>query len=276
MKEATRKYGGYALFALAVLLIFAWLRMPSEAVRSLVLSALSKNQAEVQIRFDSAQIAFPFGVTMTGFTAQARDGRGLRIDAETVTAHPALLSLLTGRLALRIQAATMGGQIDGDIAFRNRFSASGPVQADLRFVNVNAADFPWLAEILGRQVRGRVDGQLRFDGLPGQWMAGSGHLEVVLVNGLVSFQAPLFGLDEMTFTRMEGNMDLENGTLKVNRFELAGENMQGSFQGSVRLEGDFSRSRLALRGDVTLPAAGTERFAVEVAGTVASPVITPI
>jgi type II secretion system protein N len=276
MKEATRKYGGYALFALAVLLIFAWLRMPSEAVRSLVLSALSKNQAEVQIRFDSAQIAFPFGVTMTGFTAQARDGRGLRIDAETVTAHPALLSLLTGRLALRIQAATMGGQIDGDIAFRNRFSASGPVQADLRFVNVNAADFPWLAEILGRQVRGRVDGQLRFDGLPGQWMAGSGHLEVVLVNGLVSFQAPLFGLDEMTFTRMEGNMDLENGTLKVNRFELAGENMQGAFQGSVRLEGDFSRSRLALRGDVTLPAAGTERFAVEVAGTVASPVITPI
>jgi type II secretion system protein N len=276
MKEATRKYGGYALFALAVLLIFAWLRMPSEAVRSLVLSALSKNQAEVQIRFDSAQIAFPFGVTMTGFTAQARDGRGLRIDAETVTAHPALLSLLMGRLALRIQAATMGGQIDGDIAFRNRFSASGPVQADLRFVNVNAADFPWLAEILGRQVRGRVDGQLRFDGLPGQWMAGSGHLEVVLVNGLVSFQAPLFGLDEMTFTRMEGNMDLENGTLKVNRFELAGENMQGAFQGSVRLEGDFSRSRLALRGDVTLPAAGTERFAVEVAGTVASPVITPI
>jgi type II secretion system protein N len=276
MKEATRKYGGYALFALAVLLIFAWLRMPSEAVRSLVLSALSKNQAEVQIRFDSAQIAFPFGVTMTGFTAQARDGRGLRIDAETVTAHPALLSLLMGRLALRIQAATMGGQIDGDIAFRNRFSASGPVQADLRFVNVNAADFPWLAEILGRQVRGRVDGQLRFDGLPGQWMAGSGHLEVVLVNGLVSFQAPLFGLDEMTFTRMEGNMDLENGTLKVNRFELAGENMQGAFQGSVRLEGDFSRSRLALRGDVNLPAAGTERFAVEVAGTVASPVITPI
>jgi type II secretion system protein N len=276
MKEATRKYGGYVLFALVVLLIFAWLRMPSEAVRSLVLSALSKNQAEMQIRFDSAQIAFPFGVTMTGFSAQARDGRGLRIDAETVTAQPALLSLLTGRLALRIRAAVMGGRIDGDIAFRNRFSASGPVQADLRFGNVNAADCPWLAEILGRQVRGRVDGQLRFDGLPGQWMAGSGHLELVLVNGLVTFQAPLFGLDEMTFTRMEGNMDLENGTLKVNRFELAGENVQGAFQGSVRLEGDFSRSRLALRGDVNLPAAGTERFAVEVAGTVASPVVTPI
>jgi type II secretion system protein N len=276
MKEATRKYGGYVLFALAVLFLFAWLRMPSEAVRSLLLSALSKNQAEVQIRFDSAQIAFPFGVTLTGFSAQTRDGRGLRIDAETVTAHPALLSLMTGHLALRFQATAMGGRIDGDIAFRNRFSASGPVQADLRFGNISAADCLWLAEILGRQVRGRVDGQIRFDGLPGQWTAGSGHIELVLVNGLVSFQAPLFGLDEMTFTRMEGNMDLENGTLKVNRFELAGENIQGAFQGSVRLEGDFARSRLALRGDVNLPAAGTERFAVEVAGTVASPVVTPI
>lgn len=276
MKEATRKYGGYVLFALAVLFLFAWLRMPSEAIRSLVLSALSKNQAEVQIRFDSAQLAFPFGVTLTGFSVQTQDGRGLRIDAETVTAHPALSSLVRGHLALRIQAAAMGGRIDGEIAFRNRFSASGPVQAHLRFGNINAADCPWLAETLGRQIRGWVDGQIHFSGLPGQWMVGSGHLELVLVNGLVAFQAPLFGLDEMTFTRIEGNMDLENGTLKVNRFQLAGENIQGAFQGKVHLEGDVSHSRLALRGDVNLPAAGTERFAVEVAGTVVSPVVTPI
>jgi type II secretion system protein N len=276
MKEATRKYGGYVLFALAVFFLFAWIRMPSDAVRSLVLSALSTDEAGVQVYFDSAQIAFPFGVTLTGVSVQTKDGRGLRIDAETVTAHPAFLSLMTGHLALRIQAQAMGGRIDGDIAFRDRFSASGPVQTDLRFGNINAAACPWLADILGRQVRGRADGQLRFDGLPGQWTAGSGHLELVLVNGLVSFQAPLFGLDEMTFTRMEGNMDLENGTLKVNRFELAGENIQGAFQGNVRLEGDFSRSRLALKGDVNLPAAGAQRFAVEVAGTIASPVVTPI
>jgi|WetSurMetagenome_2_1015567.scaffolds.fasta_scaffold20118_3 type II secretion system protein N len=276
MKEATRRYGGYVLFALAALLLFAWLRMPSEAVRSLVLSALAKNQAEVQIRFDSAQIAFPLGVTLTGVSVQKRDGRGFRIDAETVTAQPALLSLLTGHLALRIQAAAMGGRIEGDIVFRNRFSASGPVQADMKFGNIDAADCPWLAGILGRQIRGRVDGRLRFDGLPGQWTAGSGHLEVALADGLVSFQDPLFGQGEMTFSRMEGNMDMENGTLKVSRFQLDGENMQGTFQGNVRLEGDFSRSRLALRGDVNLPAAGMERFAVEVTGTVANPVVTPI
>jgi type II secretion system protein N len=276
MKEAIRKYGAYVLFALAVLFLFAWFRMPSDAVRSLVFSALSRNQAEVQIRFDSAQIAFPFGVTLTGFSVQKKDGQGLRIDAETVTAHPALLSLLTGHLALRFEATALGGRIDGDIAFRNRFSASGPVQADVRFGNIDVTDCPWLAETLGRQVRGRLDGQLRFDGLPGQWTAGSGHLELALVNGLVSFQDPLFGLDEMTFTRMEGNMDLGNGTLKVNRFQMAGENIQGAFQGDVRLEGQFSRSQLALRGDVNLSAAGTDRFAVEITGTVASPVVTPI
>ena len=276
MKEATRKYGGYVLFAMTVLLLFAWLRMPTEAVRSLLLSALSKNQAEVQIRFDSAQLCFPLGVTLTGFSVQKKDGRGLRIDAETVTAHLALLSLLTGHLALRIQATALGGRIDGDIACLKRFSSSGPIQADMRFGNINADDCPWLAEILGRRIRGRVDGHIRFDGLPGQWTAGSGHIEIALVNGLVSFQDPLFGMDEMTFTRMEGNMDLENGTLKVNRFEVAGENIQGTFQGDVRLEGDFSHSRIALRGDVNLPAAGRERFAVEVTGTVANPVVTPI
>ena len=276
MKEGTLKYGGYVLFALAVLLFFAWLRMPSETVRSLVMYALSKNQAEVQIRFDSAQFAFPFGIMLTGFSAQRQEGRGWRIDVETLTAHPSFSSLATGHLALRIQAATMGGRIDGEIAFRNRFAASGPLQAQLRFDSINTADCAWLAGVLGRQVWGRVDGQISFSGLPQQWTAGSGHLEILLINGRVPFQAPLFGLDEMTFTRIEGNMDLENGTLKVTRFQLAGENIQGAFQGNVHLEGDVSLSRLALRGDVNLPAAGSDRFAVEVAGTVASPVVKPI
>jgi type II secretion system protein N len=276
MKEAIRKYGAYVLFGLAVLVLFAWVRMPSEALRSLVLSAVSKNQAGVLVRFDSAELAFPFGVTLTGLTVQTKDGRGLRVEAETVTAHPALLSLLTGRLALRIQAASMGGRIDGDIAFRDRFSTGGPLQADLTIGNINAADCPWIAELLGRAVRGRVDGRLRFEGLPGQWATGSGHLELALVNGLISLQAPLFGLQEMTFTRMESNMDLDNGSLKVNRLQVAGDHLRGEFQGSIRLEGDLSRSQIALRGDVSLPSSGQERFAVDVGGTVASPVVTPI
>jgi type II secretion system protein N len=276
MKEALRKYGGYAAFAVAALLLFAWVRMPSEAVRSLVLSAISKNQAAALVRVDSAELAFPFGVTLTGLTVQTKQGRGLRFEADTVKAHPALLSLLTGRLVLRIQAASMGGRIDGDIAFRDRFSASGPVRADLNFGNINAADCPWIAELLGRAVRGRVDGRIRFEGLPGQWTAGSGHLELALVNGRISLLAPLFGLQEMIFTRMESNMDLGGGTLQVNRLQLAGDHLQGEFRGSIRLEGDFSRSQIALRGDVNLPSAGQERFAVDVGGTVASPVVTPI
>jgi len=207
---------------------------------------------------------------------QTKHGTGLRFEADTVTAHPELLPLLTGRLALRIQAASMGGRIDGDIAFRDRFSASGPLLADLNFGSINAADCPWIAELLGRVVRGRVDGRLHFEGLPGQWAAGSGHMELALVNGLISLQAPVFGLQEMTFTRMEGNMELGNGTIQVNRLQVAGDYLQGEFRGSIRLEGDFSRSQIALRGDVNLPSAGQERFAVDVGGTVASPVVTPI
>jgi type II secretion system protein N len=276
MKEGFRKYGGYAAFAVAALLLFAWVRMPSDAVRSLVLSALSKNQSGVQVQIDSAEFAFPFGITLTVLSVQARNGRDRRVEADTVTAHPALLSLLTGRLAFRVQAAAMGGRIDGDIAFRNRFSASGPMKADLRFNSINAADCPWLAAILERSVRGRVDGLLRFDGLPGQWAAASGHMELALINGLISFKAPLFGQQEMIFTRMEGSIDLGDGILRVNRLQVAGDHIQGDFQGNIRLEGDLSRSQIALRGNVNLPAAGPERFAVEVGGMVASPVVTPL
>jgi type II secretion system protein N len=276
MTDAFRKYGGYAAFAVAALLVLAWVKMPSDALRSLVLSALSKNKAGLQVRLDAAEWAFPFGLALTGLSVQPRDGRGPGLQADTVTARPAMLPLLTGRLALRVQAAAMGGRIDGDIAFRNRFSAGGPVQADLAFGGIDAAAFPGLAEMLGRAVRGRVDGRLRFEGLPERWPEGSGRLELALANGLISFKAPLFGMQEMIFTKMEGNLDLGSGQLKVNRLQVTGDALQGEFQGTIRLGGDLSQSRIALRGDVNIPAAGPERFAVEVGGTVSSPVVTPL
>lgn len=276
MRKEFRKYVGYAVFAAAALLVIAWIKMPSDALRSLVLSALSNNKAGAQVRLEAAEVAFPFGLTLTRLSVQPRDGRGPGVQADTVTAHPALLPLMTGRLAFRVQAAAMGGRIDGDIAFRNRFSASGPVQADMRFGGINAADCPGLAELLGRAVRGRVDGRLQFEGLPERWTDGSGHLELAMANGLITFKAPLFGLQEMTFTKMEGNMDLGSGRLKVNRLQVAGDALQGDFQGSIRLGGDLSQSQIALRGDVNLPAAGPERFAVEVGGTVTNPVVTPL
>ena len=276
MTDAFRKYGGYTAFAAAALLLLAWVKMPSDALRSLVLSALSQNKAGMQVHLETAEWAFPFGLALTGLAVVPRDGRGPGVRADTVTARPALLSLMTGRLAFRVQAAAMGGRIDGDIAFRNRFSAGGPVQADLAFGGINAAECPGLAELLGRSVRGRVDGRLRFEGLPERWPEGSGRMELALANGLISFKAPLFGLQEMIFTKMEGNMDLASGQLKVNRLHVTGDTLRGEFQGTIRLAADLAKSQIALRGDVDLPAAGPERFAVEVGGTVTSPVVTPL
>ena len=276
MSKALRKYAGYAAFAAAALVVLVWMKMPSDALRSLVLSALSKNKADLLVRLETAELALPFGLTLTGLSVQPRDGRGPGLEAGTVTARAAVLPLMTGRLAFRVQATAMGGRVDGDISFRDRFSASGPVRADLRFGGIDAADCPGLAGLLGRSVRGRVDGQLRFEGLPERWSDGSGHLELAMVNGLITFKAPLFGLQEMAFTKMEGSLELGNGRLRVNRLEIAGDVLQGDFQGSVQLGGDLSQSRLALRGDVNLPAAGPERFAVEVGGTVTNPVVTPL
>jgi len=276
MTDAFRKYGGYAAFAAAALLVFAWVKMPADAMRSLVLSALSKNTAGLQVSLEAAEWAFPFGLVLTGLSVQPRDGRSPGVQAETVTARPAMLPLMTGRLAFRVEAAAMGGRIDGDIAFRNRFSAGGPVQADLSFGGINAAECPGLAEMLGRSVRGRADGRLHFEGLPERWPEGLGRMDLALANGLISFKSPLFGLQELIFTKMEGNLDLGSGQLKVNRLQVTGDALQGEFQGTIRLGGDLSQSRLALRGEVNIPAAGPERFAVEVGGTVSSPVVPPL
>jgi type II secretion system protein N len=150
------------------------------------------------------------------------------------------------------------------------------VQADLTFGGIDAADCPGLTGMLGRAVRGRADGRLRFEGLPERWPEGSGRLELALADGLIPFRAPLFGLQELAFTKMEGTLDLESGRLKVHRLQVTGDTLQGEFQGAIRLGGDLSQSRIALRGDVNIPAAGPERFSVEVGGTVSSPVVTPL
>ncbi|NPV03917.1 MAG: type II secretion system protein GspN [Syntrophaceae bacterium] len=276
MKGAFRTYAGYAAFAVAALLVIAWVKMPPDTLRLLVLSALSKNKAGMQVRLDAAEWAFPVGLALTGLSVRPKDGRGPEVRADRLTARPALTALAAGRLAFRVEASAMGGRIDGDIAVRNRFSASGPVQADLQFSGIDAAGCPWLAELLGRSLRGRVEGRLRFEGLPERWPDGAGRLEIVLTDGQIAFKAPLFGLQEMTVAKMEGDMDLGSGVVKVNRLRVTGDQLEGDFRGSIRIAGDLPASRIALRGDVTIPAVGPERFAVEVSGTVASPVVTPL
>ena len=101
-------------------------------------------------------------------------------------------------------------------------------------------------------------------------------MELALVNGLISFKAPLFGLQEMIFTRMVGNMELDNGTLKVNRLQVAGDQIQGDFQGNIRLESDLPLSRIALRGDVPLPRGQHGTFCGRRRRTVSNPVVTPL
>lgn len=275
MKSTIKTFWAFALFALVLVPVIVWIRMPSDALRTFVLSALAAGSPGIAMNFDSAEFLFPPGIALTGLTVQSRERGDIRVYSEGLTAHPDVLQLLTGRLALRIRAAALGGRIEGEVAFKNRFSAAGPLQADFRFDGINA-DSPGINAFFGRQVSGKLDGQLRFDGQPRQWSAGSGHIELSLVEGRFSLQSPAFGLDEMIFTRVEGNLDLEGGSLKVNRLYLSGEQLQGTFRGDIRLEGDLTGSRLTLRGDVKLPATGQERFAVAVGGTIARPVVTPL
>ncbi len=111
MTKALRKYAGYAAFAAAALVVLVWMKMPSDALRSLVLSALSKNKADLLVRLETAELALPFGLTLTGLSVQPRDGRGPGLEAGTVTARAAVLPLMAGRLAFRVQATAMGGRV---------------------------------------------------------------------------------------------------------------------------------------------------------------------
>ncbi len=264
---------GYGLFALILFVAIIYIRLPANFLERCIVSGITENRPDLLVTMAEAKPQFPMGVRLEQLVVRFLNRENASIEIERVSAAAALASLLTGRLAVSVNARAYGGGISGSVAFKERFSGSGPIRADMKFEEVNLGNCSYVKALSGRQIEGRASGTLLYSGWLQDSLNGTGRLEITLRDGSIRFLSPVFGLERLDFSRADGEAVLENRSLKIRNLQLAGKDFQGTFSGQILLDSDIQKSRLDMRGTLTFTGQNQSRQSIALTGPLVDPVV---
>jgi type II secretion system protein N len=265
---------GYALFALAVLGVFLYLRFPGREMARIFTSSLAELNPRAVLVIGAVKPAFPPGLDMEKIVLQAGDHPAALFQADSMNVKPEYVSLLKGQTILLMTAKGYGGTLKGRLNSDRFLSLPEPVNARVDLDAIDIERSGYLKEQLGRQVTGKLKGTLNFSGSLKDVQGGSGVMEFTLINGSYPLRESLMGMDRLDFRRVDAQLNLKNGVLTVSRMKLAGDRISGSLSGDIALNRqDIKGSQINLTGSFEMAGQGGQKISLSLGGTIGNPAV---
>jgi len=267
----TKNWIAYTIYGMLITAVILYLRFPSDSAGRYIKSIVESSNPDVMLSFDSVKACFPPGIRLHSLSVGLKDKPGSTLKADVAKIRPALLNLLSGKLALLLNANAYEGHIKADIDFANRFSCKGPVRVNAELDKINIGKCAYIKAASSRKIDGRLGGTMSYNGKWNGLINGTGSARLVLLDGNIQLLGDIFGLNEVNFDKMEADMTLKNRTLKITVLDVTGKQLSGSFKGNVFLDRDIMQSRLAIKGDLKIPALD-RKVSTTLKGTVSKPI----
>ncbi len=257
----------YAALAMAAIVLAGYFLSPFFGLGERLAEALSKS-GDARFECRSSMLSLPFGLVLERFAVTFGGKKESRFEANPMIVKPVLAQLLTGRLVLAVHAETHDGQLDGKIDFIRYFAARGPLKASFRLEEIDLGQSPYLKSLAGKPVSGKLTGTIDFTGDSADLLKGSGRALVKVKEG--DFR----GFNGQTFNTAEAEIVFEQGTVRIGRLLLDGEEFKCSLKGNIFLNQDPGKSELALNGDLQMRKQPDLKMMLAVTGTIAEPIFT--
>jgi len=267
----TKKWITYTIYGILITAVFLYLRFPSDSVEKHIRSIVARNNSDVVVSFDSVRPCFPPGIRLHMLSVDFKNKPGLTFKADVAKIRPVLLNLLSGKLKVLLNADAYEGHIKTDIGFTNRFSSKGPVMIKTEFKDINLEKCSFIKAVTDRRVNGRLSGSLLYDGKYDRFISSAGSAELTIIDGNIELLKNMFGFDALAFDKAEAELTLKDRTIKINGLDITGKQLSGSFTGDLFLDREIMQTRLAIKGNIKIPALD-RKFSTTLKGTVAKPI----
>jgi type II secretion system protein N len=269
--KLNRKVAGYLLAGIAMLLLFLYIRFPSEALLNYLKATVGARYPKSLLTIEALRPSFPPGILLTNVTFGFGDLPEATFHADNLSVSPGWLFLPRGRLAVNMEAEGYGGEASGQVRISRPFSLQGPFTAEATFREVRIDKCAWLREILSRQITGTLGGAISFNGTTEALNNGAGNIEFTLTNGAYPLLESFIGINKIDFSKVDVKLSLRSGVLRITQFTLAGEKLRCSLKGNIRLADNFQESQIDLNGTIELPMQGNKRMTLSISGTISNP-----
>ncbi len=243
MIKNTPKWLLYSIYVLAAIVFFIYYLFPSEKVKNYVTYRFGKLNSDINMSIDHVSPAFPLGLKF--YKANFYHMDDALLETDQIKVIPNLLSLFRSKNIFFFKGRTYKGILEGKGEFiKNR--ADQNVIIEGKFSNINIKEISAVKQFIGRHLTGILEGNFiyRNDGKSG----GTLGARFIISDGKIELLTPIFKLEDISFSKIEAGMTMENQRLKVKRCIIKASPMDGNVSGLINLRQPLGQSYLRLLG----------------------------
>lgn len=233
----------YGLFAVALALVFAYLRFPVETMERFIVARSAELGPDFQTDLERVEPVFPPGIEIRRLSLNRRN-QPLFL-ADRVLVRPKLKTLLGTGKGYRFQIGAHGGRISGSADLsgtrqRPRLRVEGRVQG------LELGDLPVMRLISESSLSGILSGHFSYN----SDTDGESNLfaEVQVDNLEVALARPLLVLKQIRIEMLRADVVMKNHQLQVRQITLSGDQVEGTLSGTGVIGNGLQDSRLDLAG----------------------------
>jgi type II secretion system protein N len=246
-RVVTKRALGYFLWGLVFAVILIVWKFPYESLQERLVATAS---AQLGVKFEITDMspAFPFGLKLAKCAVRTMEPESKPFfEADQVRLRFKVLQLLRGNLAFTLRSQAYGGTLSGDVRLTPFYDVRN-YQLRVRGQKIQLEGHS-VSTLLGRQVSGKISGDINLKGPIGDLVNASGGGEFQLEEGSCPIDSAYLRIRTLEGLQVSATMELSGGSLEIIECEFKGQGFQGTVSGKVMLQPQLSGSTLNLAGE---------------------------
>ncbi len=231
----------YCLYALLAVVVFLYLRFPSELMKEMLLTQVKQALPLARLETGKVSPTIPPGVRLEPLSITYSNTPILRMDDLRISPH--LFSLLghTKRVAFKADLGdgVVSGQADATVdtgGVRPQAVVAGLSRVPLDFLD-------FLSHYPGFRAKGILDGKINYDSTRS---GGTSDISLEISNAHIILDPPLMGLEALDFSLIKAQLTATTRMIQVRSCEATGDQFESKMTGSIVMRQPLEESRITL------------------------------
>ncbi|MCX5848767.1 MAG: type II secretion system protein GspN [Deltaproteobacteria bacterium] len=270
MSLLKKKVLWFTLYGIFITVVFLYLLFPSALVQSRLEEDF--NSPDFILKMESLQPSLPLGLKLKNATLSSGSPANIYFQGDSLDLQFNPVSFFQKNKSIGLSGRAYGGDFDGRVGLSSLSKIYPPVEGKLKFKNINLAGCALIKTLLAKEITGKAKGSMTYTSAKEISGNSSGTISIFLTKGTYPLAEPFLGLNRIEFDRGEIQAQLKNGSLKMEKLEISGPQINCFLKGEITLTDTFKLSQLNLNGVMEILGQNKAKMNVTISGTLADPI----
>lgn len=270
MSILKKKILWFTLYGIFITVVFLYLLFPADIVKSSLEDAL--NSSHLILKTESLKPSLPLGVKLKDITISSSSMNIIYFHGDLLDLQFSPFSFFQKNKTIGLSGKAYGGNFAGRIGLASFSNIGPPEEGNLKLQNIDLGKYDFIKTLLGKEVTGKANGSLIYTSTNAGGNNASGTIALILTKGSYSLAEPFLGVKRIEFDRGEIKAQFKNGSLKMEKLEISGPQINCFLKGDITLFETFKNNQLNLTGTIEILGNNKAKMNVTIGGTIANPI----